>query len=385
MPDVGDSVPVPTDRSRGGVFAGFQGIRRSEYWRVVGTSTHLLVLFDARTLARARQDPNARMRLLNFLGDYESLVAPFMARALPHWENHARIPVLMTDTTVSRAHGFAYPGTDVVLGCLGRLANGGAIWLDGSALFRFATARQAGLLSTAAHESAHLADFGLRLSPSREHHWQGWTIEGYAEAIRHMWAAQDLPAPFTGNLTSSAFGRTTASGARYRSYCGLESDRAKLEAMPETLDYGMACRMVSALIARAVLQGRPLEQVLERFSSLPERQSFTQVSNALTGTVRPPNEVVGRMAALLVCRRTPRHQPGDPGSDVEPAPVLPGLHPGGRPGLCRRWASPSCSWRNWTPDTSRSPPPDRPGWAILLATAHRLPAGRSDLAILRVR
>ena len=110
MPDVGDSVAVPTDRSRGGVFAGFQGLRRSEYWRVVGTSTHLLVLFDARTLARARQDPNARRRLLNFLGDYESLVAPFLARALSHWENHARIPVLMTDTTVSRAHGSPIPG-----------------------------------------------------------------------------------------------------------------------------------------------------------------------------------------------------------------------------------------------------------------------------------
>ena len=198
-----------------------------------------------------------------------------------------------------------------------------------------------------------------------------------------MWAAQDLPAPFTGNLTSPP-AVVTASGARYRSYCGLESDRAKLEAMPETLDYGMACRMVSALIARAVLQGRPLEQVLERFSSLPERQSFTQVSNALTGTVRPPNEVVGEWLLSWYADELPGTSPAiqDPMWNLRrffPASTLVDARVsiGGGESLLQL-AELDARYIEIT-----TAGPTRLGYTARDGSS--LPTGRSDLAILRVR
>ncbi|MGE0352978.1 MAG: hypothetical protein AB7I33_05065 [Gemmatimonadales bacterium] len=293
LPDLGDQVSLPTSRTRGGLFAGLEGdVRRPENWKVVGTSAHLVVLFDDRTLQRARRNPAAQRRLLAFLDDYERLVAPFFATELPHWENHVRIPVLMTDSSQSRAHGFAYPEADSSLSCLGRLTNGALIWLDASPLLINAPARQTQLLATAAHETAHLADFGLRLPASRPREWRGWTVEGYAEVIRFLWASQGQPDPLISNLEAPP-AIATSTGVPYRSSCGVGAARDKLQAMPATLDYPMACRMVSALLARAIAAGEPMPAVLERYSALPSRQTFTQIANALTGTIRPPNQVVG--------------------------------------------------------------------------------------------
>ena len=55
----------------------------------------------------------------------------------------------------------------------------------------------------------------------------------------------------------------------------------------------MACRMVSSLIARAVESGQPETKVLERFSALQTRRTFTQISNDLLGERKTPNQVVG--------------------------------------------------------------------------------------------
>jgi hypothetical protein len=55
----------------------------------------------------------------------------------------------------------------------------------------------------------------------------------------------------------------------------------------------MACRMVSSLIARAVEAGQPEGKVLEHFSALSSRRTFTQISNDLMGERRSPNQVVG--------------------------------------------------------------------------------------------
>jgi hypothetical protein len=59
------------------------------------------------------------------------------------------------------------------------------------------------------------------------------------------------------------------------------------------IDYPMACRMVSSLISHAIAAGQPETKVLERFSALRTRQTFTQISNALSGERQSPNQVVG--------------------------------------------------------------------------------------------
>lgn len=291
---LGDSVQVATDRTRGGVFVGLHGTDRiDEYWRVVGVSRHLVVLFDQATLQRARRNSaQVRQRLLAFLSQYDSLVAPFFERLLPGREPRQLIPVLMSDTSGTRARGFAYPGWKVASACSRHRVTTNLIWLDGAALFRPSAVQQARLLSTAAHETAHLEDFGFQVPGERRQAWEGWTVEGYADLLRHLWTDQALPHPLTANL-KQAPGIRTGGGTIVRSRCGLAMDRARLQEISTSVDYPMACQMVAALVARAVEAGQPLDSVLARFSRLPERRTFTQISNALRGTSDPPSTVVG--------------------------------------------------------------------------------------------
>ncbi len=291
---LGDSVQVATGRTDRGAFLGLHGQdRRSEYWHVVGISRHLVVLFDRPTLRRARRDSMAvRQRLLEFLSDYDTLVAPFFDQVLPGREPKQLIPVLISDSSGSRARGFAYPGWEVGSSCSRRRITANLVWLDGGALFRASSVQQARLLSTAAHETAHLEDFGFTTPGPRRDTWRSWTVEGYADLMRHLWAEQGLPHPLTANLSHTP-GILTPAGTVVRSRCGLAMDRTRMQEIGSSVDYPMACQMVAALISRAVESGQPLDTALARFSRLPERRTFTQVSNALRGTSDPPNKVVG--------------------------------------------------------------------------------------------
>jgi hypothetical protein len=292
-PVLGDSILLATARSRGGRFLGLHGTdRRPEYWRVVGSSTHLLVLFDQPTLRQARRSPAAKERLLEFLNDYESMVTPFFRQTLPRWQPQARIPILLTDSSAASARGFAYPSWETGNRCAGTPTTSDFIWLDGTALFRGTAIREARLLSTAAHETAHLADFALQRNTPETARRREWTTEGYADVLRHLWALQGKVHPFTSNLGESPY-VVTPEGARVYSLCGLAEDRPRPRAVSGGIDYPMACRMVSSLIARAVEEGQPETQVLERFSALPSRQTFTEISNELLGESRTPNQVVG--------------------------------------------------------------------------------------------
>lgn len=292
-PVIGDSVLLGTARGKAGRFLGLHGAtRRPEYWRVVGSSTHLVALFDRPTLARARQNPAVKARLLEFLNEYERMVTPFFKKTLPHWQRPSRIPVLMTDSSSASARGFAYPSWDTGVNCDGKPIQSDFIWLDATALFRGTATRQARLLSTAAHETAHLADFALQRNPTLTTRRREWTTEGYADVIRHLWALQDQPNPFTGNLGESPY-LTTPEGARVYSLCGLAVDQPRPRAVGGAIDYPMACRMVSSLIARAVEEGQPETAVLEHYSALKSRRTFTQIANELTGESRTPNQVVG--------------------------------------------------------------------------------------------
>lgn len=292
-PAIGDSLLLATGRTRAGQFLGLHGPdRKPEYWRVVGSSAHLLVLFDAQALRKAQANPAVRTRLLDFLNDYESTIPDFFSRTLPRWRRSERIPVLITDSSAVAARGYAYPGWEAGPGCDGQPRRMDLVWLDGTALFRGTAVRQARMLSTAVHETAHLADFALErrgtLTPRRRE----WTTEGFADVLRHLWVMQDVDDPFTRNQGDTPW-TITPEGARVYSLCGLASDRPRPRGVSGSIDYPMACRMVSSLIARAVAGGQPEMRVLERFSALPSRLSFTQIANALNGEHRLPNQVVG--------------------------------------------------------------------------------------------
>jgi hypothetical protein len=292
-PVLGDSLVLPTARGRNGRFLGLHGPdRKPEYWRVVGSSTHLVVLFDGPTARRARQNPAVKERLLEFLNDYENTVQPFFQQTLPHWRRQSRIPVLMTDSSAASARGFAYPDWETGQNCGGTATRGDFIWLDGTALFRGTARRQARLLSTATHETAHLADFALQRDGAIATRRREWTTEGYADVVRHLWALQGRPDPFTGNLGESPY-FMTPEGSRVYSLCGIAEDQPRPRAVGGAIDYPMACRMVSSLIARTIEEGQPETKVLERFSALKSRQTFTQISNELSGQSRTPNQVVG--------------------------------------------------------------------------------------------
>lgn len=292
-PAIGDSLLLATARGKAGRFLGLHGShRKAEYWKVVGSSTHLVVLFDGPTLRRARRMPLVRDRLLQFLNEYETMVTPFFREMAPHWKRQTRIPVLITDSSSASARGFAYPLWETGNTCDGEPTRSDFIWLDGTALFRGTPNREARLLSTAAHETAHLADFAFQRDPSRSAPRKEWTVEGYADVMRHLWTLSGTPKPFTSNLGDSPH-IVTANGARLNSLCGLAEVRPRPRAVSGAIDYPMACRMVSSLIARAVEAGQPEATVLERFSTLPSRRSFTQIANDLTGQHRSPNQVVG--------------------------------------------------------------------------------------------
>jgi hypothetical protein len=293
FPVIGDSLLLATARGRNGRFAGLHGpVRKQEYWKVVGSSTHLVVLFDQPTLRRAQRIPAVKERLLSFLSEYESMVTPFFRENLPRWQRQARIPVLMTDSSAASARGFAYPSWETGSTCDGEPTRSDFIWLDGTALFRGTPSREARLLSTAAHETAHLADFAFQRDPSSSAPRKEWTVEGYADVMRHLWTMQGTRHPFTSNLGDSPH-IMTPNGARLYSLCGLAQDRPRPRAVTGEIDYPMACRMVSSLIARAVEAGQSETNVLERFSALPARRTFTQISNDLMGERRSPNQVVG--------------------------------------------------------------------------------------------
>ncbi len=292
-PVLGDSLVLATARGRNGRFLGLHGSdRKPEYWKVVGSSAHLVVLFDGPTNRKARQNPAVKERLLEFLNSYESLVEPFFRETLPHWQRQSRIPVLMTDSSAASARGFAYPEWETGHNCAGVVTRSDFIWLDGTALFRGTATREARLLSTATHETAHLADFAMQRNSTVTSRRREWTTEGYADVLRHLWALQGRPNPFTGNLGESPY-LTTPEGARVYSLCGLAEDQPRPRAVRGAIDYPMACRMVSSLIARAVEEGQPETKVLERFSALKSRQTFTEISNELNGENRTPNQVVG--------------------------------------------------------------------------------------------
>lgn len=293
-PAIGDSMLLGTARARNGRFLGLHGPgRHPEYWRVVASSAHLVVLFDRPTLRKARSSSGAvKDRLLSFLNDYESTVRPFFAATLPRWQRQERIPILMTDTSAATARGYAYPGWDAGPGCDGAPATSDFVWLDGTALFRGSAVREARLISTAAHETAHLADFARERNGSDVVQRREWTTEGYADVLRHLWVLNGHPNPFTSNLGLSPY-TTTPEGARVYSLCGLATDRPRPRAVSGAIDYPMACRMVSSLISHAVAAGKPEERVLEEFSGLANRQTFTQISNELSGEARTPNQAVG--------------------------------------------------------------------------------------------
>ncbi|MEP7326579.1 MAG: hypothetical protein ABI836_11565 [Gemmatimonadota bacterium] len=292
-PAIGDSMLLATARARNGRFLGLHGPgRQPEYWRVVGSSAHLVVLFDRPALLKARSSGMAKQRLLTFLNDYESTIRPFFATTLPRWQRKERIPILMTDTSAAAARGYAYPGWNAGPGCDGKPATSDFIWLDGTALFRGTPVREARLLSTAAHETAHLSDFAREKYGSHGVQRREWTTEGYADVLRHLWVLNGQPHPFTSNLAVSPF-TTTPEGARVYSLCGLAIDRPRPRAVSGAIDYPMACRMVSSLISHAVAAGQPEGRVLEEFSGLPSRQTFTQISNELSGESLTPNQAVG--------------------------------------------------------------------------------------------
>jgi hypothetical protein len=293
FPVIGDSLLLGTARGKNGRFSGLHGSsRRAEYWKVVGSSTHLVVLFDGPTLRRAQRTPAAKERLLTFLSEYESMVTPFFREALPRWQRQSRIPVLMTDSSAASARGFAYPSWETGNTCDGEPTHSDFVWLDATALFRATPTREARLLSTAAHETAHLADFAFQRDPTQSAPRKEWTVEGYADVMRHLWTLQGVPHPFTSNMGESPH-INTPKGARLYSLCGLAEDRPRPRAVSGEIDYPMACRMVSSLIARAVESGQPETKVLERFSTLSSRRTFTQISNDLMGQRRSPNQVVG--------------------------------------------------------------------------------------------
>jgi hypothetical protein len=293
FPVIGDSLQLATARARNGRFMGLHGsARKPEYWKVVGSSTHLVVFFDAPTLRRAQRTPAVKERLLSFLNEYEAMVTPFFREALPRWQRQSRIPVLMTDSSAASARGFAYPSWETGNTCDGEPTYSDFIWLDATALFRATPTREARMLSTAAHETAHLADFAFQRDPSYSAPRKEWTVEGYADVMRHLWTLQGTKKPFTSNMGQSPH-IMTDKGARLYSQCGLAEDRPRPRAVSGEIDYPMACRMVSSLIARAVEAGQPESKVLERFSTLSSRRTFTQISNDLTGERRSPNQVVG--------------------------------------------------------------------------------------------
>jgi len=292
-PAIGDSMLLATARARNGRFLGLHGPgRQPEYWRVVASSAHLVVLFDRPTLRKARSSGAVKERLLTFLNDYESTIRPFFATTLPRWQRKERIPILMTDSSAAAARGYAYPGWNAGPGCDGTPATSDFIWLDGTALFRGTPVREARLLSTAAHETAHLADFAREGSGSYAAQRREWTTEGYADVLRHLWVLNGHPDPFTDNLGESPY-TTTPEGARVYSLCGLATDRPRTRAVSGAIDYPMACRMVSSLISHAVAAGQPEVRVLEEFSGLRNRLTFTQISNDLSGESRTPNQAVG--------------------------------------------------------------------------------------------
>ena len=293
FPVIGDSLLLATARGKNGRFLGLHGSgRKGEYWKVVGSSTHLVVLFDGVTLRRAQRNPAVKERLLAFLNEYEAMVTPFFRETLPRWQRQSRIPVLMTDSSAASARGFAYPSWETGNTCDGEPTRSDFVWLDATALFRGTPGREARLLSTAAHETAHLADFAFQRDPAHSAPRKEWTVEGYADVMRHLWTMQGAEHPFTSNLAESPHIMTTK-GARLYSLCGLAEDRPRPRAVSGEIDYPMACRMVSSLIARAVDAGQSETKVLERFSALPSRRTFTQISNDLMGERRSPNQVVG--------------------------------------------------------------------------------------------
>ncbi len=330
-PVIGDSLLLATARAKNGRFLGLHGPgRRPEYWKAVGSSAHLMVFVDAPTLVRARRNPAVKERLLAFLDEYETMVTPFFTEALPGWHRSSRIPVLVTDSSAANARGFAYPSWETGHLCGNRPARNDFIWLDGTALFRPTAAREARMLSTAAHETAHLADFWFQRSPDQSARRKEWTVEGYADVMRHLWTMQGAPRPFTSNLGNSPH-LMTAKGARLFSMCGLADVPARPRSVAGAIDYPMACRMVSSLIARAVESGQPQAAVLERFSSLPARRTFTQISNDLTGQRRSPNQVVGEWLLSWYADELPGASPAiqDPMWDLRrffPASVLVDAH-----------------------------------------------------------
>ncbi|MGH7656891.1 MAG: hypothetical protein ACREL6_01565, partial [Gemmatimonadales bacterium] len=225
---------------------------------------------------------------------YDSTVAPFFNELLPGWDPHGRIPVLLSDTSAIRARGYAYPEWPIHSRCAGETGRMSLIWMDGRSLFHSSLVQQAALLATSAHETAHLADFGARAPAARADagSWRDWTVEGYADLVRHLWT-QPGDAPSVTANADTVPSRLFDHGIRMRSLCGLSVPREKLRRIDDALDYPAACQMVSALISRAVARGQPLARVLQTWSSLPERLTFTGVSNALSRESRLPNQVVG--------------------------------------------------------------------------------------------
>ena len=382
---LGDTLMVAVERDRWGLFHGLHGDSAvREPWRVVAVSSRLLILFDRATLARARGNPSVEARLQDFLVRYDTLVAPFFRDLLPGWEPNGRIPLLVTDTSAVRARGYAYPSWTVGSRCAGEAGRLSLIWMDGRALFHSSRAQQAALLATSAHETAHLADFGTRAPAARADAgaWRDWTVEGYADLVRHLWTLPDVRTIVANADTIPV--RHVEAGVGMRSLCGVSLPREKLRHIDDVLDYPAACLMVSSLVSRAVERGEPLSRVLETYSMLPARLTFTEVSNGLLGESRPAPDVVGEWLLSWYADELPGASPSIqnpmwnlraffPAEDLVDERIRPW---GGHRSIRLRGIDAS-----YVSVTTGSPV--RVGWTA--PDGSPLPADRTGLALLRIR
>jgi hypothetical protein len=142
--------------------------------------------------------------------------------------------------------------------------------------------------------------------------------------------------------------------------------------------------MVGALVSRAVDRGVPLSQVLETYSMLPSRLTFTDVSNGLLGETRAPEEVVGEWLLSWYADELPGAEPAIqdpmwnlraffPADDLVDERIRPW---GGHRTIRLRGIDAS-----YVSVTTGSPV--RVGWTSPDGTA--FPTNRTGLALLRVR